>query len=359
LSNRLGWIGVDIGTRSIKLAQVARTASGVRLLHAAVIQRPHPWTDEDRLGFATPSSSEVEIRAALECTEFRGRNAACVLPMNVCELRGLNIPQGDDHERRAMITNELADDWAGLPYPMEFDYWELEVDRNGAAADAFNVDVLAVAGPWIAQAARDCQHARLDCWTVDGGPLAMARAVALMKPIHSGQRVLAIDWGFSNATICVVGSGGPLYARRIHECSFRSMLDAVTNALGMTLDQAQHVVDVHGVVLPGANDGSKDEIQAAVTTAIAEPVGHLVGEIQRTLHFFDLQRRHLRPSSIVLMGGGASVKNIGPHLSELLALPVAVWNVPSEPTELEENRGGRRALFGNAVALSALGWGGA
>ena len=358
LSKRLGWIGVDIGTRCIKLAQVARTAGGVRLRHAAVIQRSVPWTDDSGLAHAKPNSSDGEIRAALECSDFKGRSAACVLPMNVCELRGLNVPNGDDHERRAMIANELADDWANLPFPMEFDFWDLEVDRSVPTAEAFNVDVLAVARPWIAQVAHDCQHARLDCWAVDGGPLAISRAVALIKPLQSGQRVLAVDWGFSNSTLCVVGSGGPLYARTIHQCTFRSGLEAIVTELGVTMDHAQHIADTHGVVHSPDSSGGQDGVQAAVAAVLADPVAELVGEIERTLRFFELQRRHLRPSSIVLMGGGASVRNIGPYLSEMLELPVNIWHMPAESNERGGILGGSISLFGPAVALSTLAWGG-
>ena len=110
-SNNLGWIGVDLGTHTVKLAQAVRTPTGSRLRHAAVIQRPGPWSGR---GLAGARASRIrrwpEICAALECGGFRGRNAACLLPMNVCELRGLKVPQGDDHERRAMIASELADD---------------------------------------------------------------------------------------------------------------------------------------------------------------------------------------------------------------------------------------------------------
>ena len=115
LGSKLGWIGVDLGTHTVKLAQAVRTPDGVRLRHAAVIQRPSPWPEGDALAVDEPDSSWPEIRAALECGGFRGRNAACVLPMNVCELRGLKVPQGDVHERRAMIASELADDEAESP----------------------------------------------------------------------------------------------------------------------------------------------------------------------------------------------------------------------------------------------------
>ena len=355
VSKRLGWIGVDIGTHTIKLAQAERTPAGVRLRHAAVIQRIHPWSDDDALAQAEPLASRDEIRAALECDAFRGRDAACLLPMNVCDLRGLNVPHGDDHERRAMIENELGDDWANGPVPMEFDFWELGADGRPETADGFNVNLICTSRPWIVQSASDCQQSALDCWAVDGAPLAMARAVGHVAGTVSGQRVLAVDWGYSNATLCVVGHNRPLYARRIHECGLRRCLEAVAGTLGVSLDHAQHLADVQGVLPPGAHVHDQDELQIAVSEGFAETTEKLLEQIQRTIRFVDLQRKHLRPTSVWLMGGGASVRNMGPHLSAALDLPVSIWSMRREPED-SAAAGGRAALFAGAFALSTLAW---
>ena len=48
-TRRIGWIGVDVGTHTVKLAQVVREGASVRLLHAAVIQRPTSWAGDDKL----------------------------------------------------------------------------------------------------------------------------------------------------------------------------------------------------------------------------------------------------------------------------------------------------------------------
>ena len=359
LSNNLGWIGVDLGTHTVKLAQAVRSPAGVRLRHAVVIQRSSPWSELDDLAFGEPDPSWSEIWAALECGDFRGRNATCLLPMNVCELRGLKIPQGDDHERRAMIASELADDENDRAANTEFDYWELGGDKGLETADGFNVNVISVSRPWIDQVASDCQRARLDCWAVDGTPLAMARAVGLTTGQRSSERVLAVDWGFSNTTLCVVGKGRPLYARRLHNCYFRKCLVAIQESLGVTLDHAQHLVDAHGVVAPttnGAVTATEHEIQAAVTEAVAETADSLVEQIERTLRFVESQRRHHHPTLLWLMGGGASVRNIGPYLSAKLEMPVSIWSVPTDGEPDGTNLGRETALFASAFALSALAW---
>jgi Tfp pilus assembly PilM family ATPase len=356
LSGNLGWIGVDVGTHTVKLAQAVRTPLGVVLRHAAVVQRSSSWPDDDELALAIPVGSSSEIRAALECGNFRGRNAACLLPMNVCELRGLKVPAGDVEERRAMIANELADDWVDRALPMEFDFWEVAVDKATESPESFNVNVISVALPWVSRIADDCHEARLDCWAVDGGPLAIARAVRLATRLRSDQRVLAVDWGFSNATLCVVGNDRPLYARRLHHCSFRRCLEAIQSQLGVSQDRAQHLADTHGVAAAASDDVAQPAIQGAIADAVGETVGQLVDEIQRTLKFFESQRRHLRPNAVWLMGGGASMRNIGPHLCDLLEMPVHVWSVPIDPQLGDVADGNHSALFGTAVALSALAW---
>jgi Tfp pilus assembly PilM family ATPase len=358
--SQIGWIGVDLGTHTVKLAQAERSAEGVRLRRAAVIQRPAPWPESDALRADEPDPSWPEIAAALECGDFHGHSAACLLPMNVCELRGLKVPQGDEPERRAMIASELADDDGERSAPIEFDYWELGGEKGIETAEGFNINVLSISRPWIDQVAADCQKARLDCWAIDGAPLAMARAVTLAARDRSNDRLLALDWGFSNTTLSIVGRGRPLYSRRLHDCHFQRCLAAIEQSLGVSRDHAQHLVDAHGVLLPrdaaATEDVGSRELQAAVTSAIYEFVATLAEQIDRTLRFVESQRRHQHPTSLILMGGGASVRNIGPYLSAALDMPVTPWHVPMDRGIDDMLGGPRAALFGPALALSALAW---
>jgi Tfp pilus assembly PilM family ATPase len=366
-SKRLGWIGVDVGTHTVKLAQAVRTAGGARLVRAAAIQRTNDWSSEDALGRDQPQPSGDEIRAALECGGFWGRNAICAAPMNVCELRGLNVPPGTEHERRTIIGDELAAEWSERGMQVEFDFWELEAGKAEKGSDVFNVNVLAAPRPWVLQLARDCRSAGLDCWAVDGLPLALARSVGLAGGVPVGGRVLAVDWGYSNTTLCVVGDNRPLYARRIHGCAFGKVLDAIGRVFGVTLDEAQHLADTQGVVPADggvrrpavaveATHAVDHEAQAAITDAAEETIDELARQIGRTLHFMESQRRHLQPSSIWLMGGGASMNNIGPRLAEQLRMAVHIWQIPADGGQMPWAAGPRAAVFAQAAALSALGW---
>jgi Tfp pilus assembly PilM family ATPase len=357
-SKQLGWIGVDIGTHAVKLAQIVRDGGGARLYRTAVIPRATYWTGDDGQALGQPLSSSMEIRAARECVGFAGRNGVGLLPMNVCQLRGLNVPPGEEHERRSIIEDELSPEWEEQNVSMNFDFWELEGGQAERGADSFNVNVLAVSRPWVGQVAGDFRAAGLDCWAVDGTPLAMARAVALVGGAASGRRALAVDWGCSNTTLCVVGDGRAWYTRRSPNCGFGRALEQIASTMGVTLDQARHLVDVHGLPSPAgaANDDAADtKVQAAIYDALAPTLERLCDQVRRTLQFLEMQRRYLHPVAVWMLGGGGSLRNVGPWLAHELQIPVHVWTLPCEPVSMA-SAGNRAALFAGAAALSALAW---
>ncbi len=355
-SSRYGWIGVDVGTHTVKLAQTVRDGGRVRLHRAAVIQRPTSWSGGDDLALAQPISSYPEIRAAIECGDFVGRNAVSTLPMNICQLRSLNVPPGTDDERRTIIADELAEDWAELRSPMEFDYWETDLGKTEKGADSFNVNVLATSRLWISQLWRDCRRGGLDCWSVDGLPLAMARTVGLAGGCSGGKRALVVDWGYSNTTLCIAGDHRSLYSRRIHDCSLGRVVDAICKELDVTLDEAQHLIDHEGLLADGGEASNDVATARAITSAASGALDELVRQVSRTLQFAEMQRKHLQPAAVWLLGGGASLRNVGPYLAAALAMPVRIWGLEHAAEPIDCAAGNRAAVFGSAAALSSLVW---
>ena len=356
LSQQMGWIGVDVGTHTVKLAQVVRDGVSVRLHRAAVIQRPASWSGEDSLAQGQPITSRTEIKAALECGGFSGRDAVCTLPMNICQLRYLSIPPGSNVERRTIISDELAEDWAEYQTPMEFDFWEMEPSPGEKNTDSYNVSVLAASRLWIGQLWRDCRRAGIDCWGIDGVPLTMARAVGMWGGVHSGRRALVVDWGYSNTTLCIVSNERPLYSRRIQDCAFGRVLDSICERFEVSLDDAQHLAETEGIVANEKESREAADIATAITIAATPALDELVRQISRTLQFTESQRRHLQPESVWLMGGGASLKDIGSYLSHALPIPVKIASLETAEETISCAAGARSAVFGGAAALSALAW---
>ena len=227
--------------------------------------------------------------------------------MNVCELRGLKIPQGDDHERRAMIASELADDEAERAGRSEFDYWELGGEKGIETSDGFNVNVMSVTRPWIDQVAGDCQRVRLDCWAVDGTPLAMARAV---EPRRRACATAIAPWpstgafptrrspwsaraGRSTPAGCTTAPSASASPRLKTRSASRSTMPSTWSTSTASLPPAQRC----------HRYGRRSRRFRRPSPTRSPRSSHsLVEQIERTLRFVESQRRHQHPDVAVVDG---------------------------------------------------------
>ncbi len=217
-------------------------------------------------------------------------------------------------------------------------------------------NVLATSRLWISQLWKDCRRSGLDCWAIDGLPLAMARTVGLAGGLSGGKRALVVDWGYSNTTLCIAGEDRPLYSRRIHDCAFGRLVDAICEGLDVSLDEAQHLIDHEGLVADGGEPNNDMATAKALTSAAAPTLDELVRHISRTLQFTEMQRRHLQPTTVWLLGGGASLRNVGPYLAAELGMTVRTWGLQAADDVIDCAAGNRAAVFGSAAALSSLAW---
>ena len=116
-----GWIGIDIGTSTLKLAQMVNQQGRLLLAEASIIQRRPAWNGET-LADASPLASSGEISAAITMgSRFRGRRAASTAPMSVCEVRGITTQE--THPRKEPVVSELESLALPSTRGVVFEYW--------------------------------------------------------------------------------------------------------------------------------------------------------------------------------------------------------------------------------------------
>ncbi len=351
-----GWIGVDLGTCAVKIAQVEKVGSRYRLAAALVISRPEPETGGVAPDLPAAAASPSPLAWAQRTREelrrdFTGRRAACMLSLDRGELRPMNLPPGSPPERRAMIAAELSETYeAGLEGRV-FDYWDARSAEGAAGSSLENVHVLSLAEADAAEAAAVLGRLGLRCEVIDGLPPALARAVAMAQP-EAAEPVAAVDWGAHTATLCLVHQGTAVYTRQLRDCGFVALPSAVQRALGLSTHDARQLLCTYGVVDPSAGGDRWAELRHVLSDIVAEPVAALVAEIQRTLAYPELHRAGLLPGRVWLFGGGATVRNIAPYLRAKIGLPVEPWRLEGPGDRM----GAEPVLMGPAAALSALAW---
>lgn len=341
-----GWVGIDIGTANVKIAQLVRRDGELRVLATALVPRGARVAEVDSDSVASDLSSAGEIRTAIAVGgAFHGRHAAAVMPMSYCDVHqvGSLAMQEDtdvDQEIRSAIetiTQYSADH-------LEFDIWPADL------ANQQRWNVLAVARPWSDRIYFDVVESGYSCNVIDGVPQALARAIGLTAADDAMPPTAVLDWGFSQATFCLVADGLPVYVRVLKDCSFQAALAVVAEKLGVTSDEAAVLLEKYGA--RGLNFKTEDEIVSMIAELVAEPLRHLEAELAKTLSHVAVQYRNYAPRKLVLFGGGALVGGLPRYFSRKTRMDTQVWSFDKhEPHTTKHD-----AIFGVAMALSALAW---
>ncbi len=353
-AKRTGWIGVDIGTHAVKLAQVERRGSRLELTEAAIVSRRHAW-DLDRQIDARPGQSDEEIVAGRSLgAGFRGRQAACSLPMSVCDLRSVSIASGAAPAAREAVAHELESIHGRRASGYEFDFWPVQRLGRGPARDMEDVNVVSVSRDWAYRIAHDAANSGFSCQVLDVLPMALARAVGLVADARPGAVHAAVDWGYSTATFCLVVDGRPAYVRCLRDCGFRSVVAEVAKTLEVTNQEAQQLLSQRGLPEFGARGG--DRVQCILDEILAEHLNALIEELNRTLSFTRSQTAGRLPEQLWLFGGGATLRNVAGRLTAAVGVAVQPWSLGRSRFRNSLSAEYPVPLLGPAIALSLLAW---
>lgn len=356
---RYGYIGVDLGSREIKLAQLVRTNGQPQLAHVSRLSVPETATYTTE-SLSTGWLEETLKPALLYGGGFHGHAAAAILSMSVTELRSIEVPPGTREERRAMISHELQESKTTLDL-VEFDFW----DVDGAASDSTlqTANVLSISSTVAELIAEQMHAAGLHCRFLDGGPTALARSALLDATLASATEPIGLlDFGSSTVQMVVAHKGMPVFARLLKGCGIGPLVRQVGQKLGLSNEDASNLVTAVGVSRPQHDADIDADLQTMIGEMAGETIRHLSTEVQKTLGFLRLQRAECVPNVIVLTGGGAAIRNISEVLSADIGLPVSRWTSRrSSPSVIKSIAHGLGAddteeLYALAASLSALEW---
>lgn len=355
---RLGWIGVDFGSDTIKLAQLEMVGTARFIAQALVIPLPETAALTSA-SLRTGWLGQLLLDEMTRGFQFRGRIASCVLSMSSTEFRSLDLPPGTYQERREMISQEFASAGNPTAEPVEFDFW----DGPGAVGDASNpgtstVNVLSISQPVARQVAVELSRAGLICRVLDGGQFTLARAARLIHGDAPGQQPTAVlDWGHQSAHFVVIADGEPVFSRILKDCGMGGLVAAVSKGLDLSRVDCQELLSTCGFPDPARGAKGPTELQELARDLAAEPLTQLFSELKRTLLYLQHQRPELAPAVLTLLGGGAAIRNVGSMLVREIGMPVQLWKLPQSGGAaqlLHETT--PVALFAQAAALSELGW---
>lgn len=350
MNGETGYLGVDVGARTIKMAQLRRVNGVVQVADAIVVPRVRTWDLGDWQKFA-PSSSAGELVAARELGKhFSGRQSVQTVTMGLCDVRQVNVPATDDDDRnRTEVVRHLKTIERFGIHPRQFDYWSLPDSWH---SDDPGMYVLSLRQDWAEQLVRDHDVAGLRCRVLDGMPTALARLTQWV-PRRSRGPVAILDWGFSRATFCLAVEGKPVFVRMLRSSGLDQLIRAIADPLRLNRDEAEELLMTAGLA---QSPEQSDPVAERVRQLIQAPLQSMADELSRTLRFIKSDRRNESPQSIILFGGGANIGGIAQWISERTQLEANSWQLPGQPEIVGSHGSVPASMIAAAVSVSSLAW---
>ncbi|MCA9261990.1 MAG: hypothetical protein KDA61_22385 [Planctomycetales bacterium] len=386
-----GLIGVDVGHRAVKVAQLVRRGARLEIGAAAVAAATDQtqsatygnlkatgasltaaahteatWQSESRSTDAWAAEARADeawadeawaddrygdvdlIRAAADiCERLSGRCAAATLSMGRCELHLLDgTPNGRGREGLAR--------WGRLETAATQRLSELSVDGwlagAGGEKETPRTHVVGMLASDADAIVDDLASLGWRCEAIDAVPWAVARAAALDDRFDVDAGGLCLDWGDASTTLTLARRGRPLFARELKAPSAGEVVRRVADELKMHRGEAERLV----AKLARGDAAVSPLAGALVERAVCEAATTVAREITRTAAFWKSALLGEEVRDLFVMGAGALLPYAIDRLRTTWGAPVESWTMRVAADFV--GRPPACALLAPAVGLSALAW---
>lgn len=315
-------VGVDIGTRSIKLVQLKQAKGGYQLVNLGVGQLP----SDAIVDHAIMDSAAVAqcIRSLVESHLVQTKNVATSVSGHSVIIRNILMQMMTDEEVEASI------EWEAEQYiPFEIsdvnmDYQILGPDPN----DSSQLKVLLVAAKkeFIDEYLAVFNECGLNPVVMDIDCFALENAFQTNYE-QEEEIVGLVDVGASSMNINILDQGRSVFTRDI-QVGGNMFNEEIQKRLGITADEAETV----------KLGGNVEDIQVEVVSEIMEDAtDQLAQEIQRSLDFFAATSSDQKVDRVFLSGGVAKTPGLLEALQEKLGTPVEIMN-PLRNVQVDSNK---------------------
>jgi len=231
---RFAPVGIDIGTREVRLAQMVRRAGTWRLGRGAAVPRVHP-------GQAVDGDEAERIADVMARRGFAGSRAVLLAPYEETVTTILELPPRTSGAPIDQIARaEIAREHKLSPSAFELAMWDLP--RPARAGEA--TYAMATACPHDAAEAllTHFDGAGLAIEALDSRCVALARAAG---PLVSSGAAAILDVSWTGASLVILTGGTIVYERRF--AGMARLHEMLREELGAAPELADHLLRTVGV----------------------------------------------------------------------------------------------------------------
>jgi len=305
-------LGVDIGTSSLKMVELASTSRGLKLVAAVSADIPPDLMQEGKI--SDPTALSNVLRKAVASSRSKTKNVAFSVPGSAVITRILDMPTGLNEEEMEVQLLMEAEQY--IPYSLD----EVAVDFNvlGAKDDSDQVQVLLAAcrKDSIDALVDVAEAAELTPKIVDVGPFCLERAYPLIADQleeDSDGIIACVDIGAVHMRFNVLERGKTVYSR---EELFGSgqLTDEIQRRYGLSRQESSEAQSSGG--LP---PDYEEEVLSPFRSS-------LVQQVSRALQFFYSSTTYNHVDCVVLGGGILADESLVQLTEDKIEVPVMAAN---------------------------------
>ena len=304
-------IGLDIGSSSIKLAELSLTKTGATIDNFAFIQSPQSALNNGEI--TDPLLIAESIKSIYKGKGFSSKNACIGLSGTAVIVKKISMPQADTKNLMEQVRYEAAQ---YLPFDINqvtLDFHKLSF--NSGASQNMDLLIVAAQNEFILNYLQAVQQAGLKCGILDVNSLALANVFELNYGL-TNEPVALFNFGSTLTNFLVLFQGEVIFSRDIPVGGFH-FTNEISKNMGVTFDEAESLK---------ISQGNSTETPEETRTFMNQAMEYVSEEIRNSIDFYSATANGLNITKAYYTGGASLTAGLVEHLIDALKISFEALN---------------------------------
>lgn len=330
------FFGLDIGSSSVKLVQLAGTTVAV----SAIAANPVGKVGVDLVPVEQTSLLET-VKNMLAGSKIKTRRCVVSIPEALVFTRVMVFPVMSSPELATAIRFEAEQ---VIPYPidkLELSWAVLYKPKNVLSGEKMRVLVVAVPAKTSNAYVNFIDALGLEAIRVENETVSVTRSLITARKLAGVS--LAVDLGFSN-TKFVVADRTQIYTNYLSSLGGMAFTRIIAGTFNLPVAQAEEYKRNYGL--------DKGQFEGKLFAAVTPVLVGLIGDVKKVLNSYLASYPERKVDRIILTGGGAYLKGLAAEVVEQTGLEVVIGNA-FDGLKVAENMAGFGPIYATAVGLAS------
>lgn len=330
-------IGIDIGTKSIKIIELAKSGNAWQMKSSGAVGYTGVSPDKAQDDKELLAIAEV-VKKIFVQIGITSKDVNLALPESLVFTRVIKFPLLSEEEVSAAVKWE-AEQYIPIPVNEAVVQYSI-IEKNETTSQT---SVLLVAAPKaiVEKYVKVVRLAGLTPVSAETELTALARSLSPDKGV-----TLLLDLGSSATDMSIVKDTRVVFTRSIPVAG-EAFTRAVSQGLGITPQQAEEYKKTYGMQV--------DQLEGKVKNALIPVFRMVVDEIKKAIHFYTTDEKGDVPTAVIITGGASVMPGIVPFLTEALGIETIVGDPYSKlalDSETAKSLAPYSSIYGTAIGLA-------